>query len=130
MTMTLHTDRDQYICDDYTTGKEVHELSRAYGISERRVGQILQANGITRRPRSLIAKASLSQVHTRVGLHLYTFRFNKGIGPHDAANDLGWTVIKLRKIEKGTTEVELLDLLDIAAYTETRLMEIIDKTHG
>lgn len=122
--MTTET-RDEYLCQDYLDRKEIHELSRSYGLSERRVSQILQANGVPRRPRNNHKKA-LSAAHSRLGLHLYNFRFEHGIDLFDAADAMGWSAITLRKVEKGTTSVELLDLLDIAAYTETKIETLLE----
>lgn len=122
--------RDAYLCQDYQDGTEINELARSYGLSERRVSQILQANNIPRRPRPQGGKKPLSHEHARLGIHLYTHRFDRGIELHDAANDLGWSTIHLRKVEKGTTNVELLDLMDIAAYTETELGQLLEKTNG
>lgn len=125
-----NNERDQYVCQDYLDGKEIHELSRIYGLSERRISQILKANKITRRPRNSVEKKALSREHARLGIHLYTFRFDRGIDLFDAADDLGWSAIKLRKIEKGTANVELLDLMDVAAYTEVKIGELLEKTNG
>lgn len=124
------TDRDSCLCQDYLDGTEIHELARTYGISERRVSQILYGQGIARRPRATSEKKPLSAEHARLGLHLYSHRFDRGVEVYDAANELGWSVIKLRKVEKGTTDVELLDLLDIAAYTGVQIGELLEKTHG
>lgn len=128
--MTENIERDSYLCQDYEDGKEIHELARSYGLSEKRISQILQAGGITRRPRVLNHKKSLSREHTRIGIHLYTHRHRLDIGVTDAANDLGWSVIKLRKVEQGATEIELLDLLDIAAYTQTKASELLEEKRG
>jgi len=128
--MTSNIERDNYICQDYQDGKQLHELARCYGLSEKRVSQILVENNIPRRPRTLRNKKSLSRTHTRIGVHLYTFRHKMDVGVTDAANDLGWSVIKLRKVEQGTTEIELLDLLDIAAYTQTKIGNILEDNDG
>lgn len=128
--MNETNDRDSFLCQDYGDGREIHELARSYGISERRVSQILKANEITRRPRASTDKKPLSAEHARIGLHLHKHRFERNLDPHTAANELGWSVIKLRKVEKGTTEVELLDLLDIAAYTEVDVGKLLEKTNG
>lgn len=125
-----NNERDEYICQEYKDGVAVGEISRSYGISERRVTQILRENGVAMRPRNQKAKRPLSATHARIGLHLYNHRFDRGIELHSAANDLGWSAIKLRKVEKGTREVELLDLLDIAAYTGVKVGELLEKTNG
>lgn len=128
--MTTPQQRDDYLCQDYVSGTEIHELSRSYGISERRVSQILREHGVPRRARLGFEKKPLSAEHARIGLHLHKFRFSRHRDPHTAANELGWSVIKLRKVEKGTTDVELLDLLDIAAYTEISIEKLLEKTNG
>lgn len=123
-------ERDAFLCQDYQEGMEINELARSYGLSERRVSQILRANNIVRRPRVAADKKPLSAEHARIGLHLHKYRFERNLDPHTAATELGWSVIKLRKVEKGTTEVELLDLLDIAAYTEVNIGKLLEKTNG
>lgn len=119
------TIRDNFLCQDYKDGKEINELARSYGLSERRISQILSHRNIPRRPRPMAGKKALSQVHTRIGLHLYTYRFNKKLEAMEAADAIGWGVIKLRKVEKGVREVEILDLLDIAAYTQTPVSKLL-----
>ena len=121
--------RDGFICQDYQDGKDIHELSRSHGLSERRISQILQLHNIPRRPRTVSEKRSLSRGHVRLGLHLYSHRFERGIDLFDAAEELGWSAIKLRKVEKGTTDVELLDLMDIAAYTQMKIGELLEKAY-
>lgn len=122
--------RDSYLCEDYASGTEIGELSRMYGICERRVGQILRLNNIPVRPRPVKEKKPLSSQHTRLGLHLYHYRHERGVEPREAADNLGWFVLKLRKVEMGTTSVELLDLYDIAANTETRIEELVKQYYG
>jgi hypothetical protein len=124
------TQRDEFVCQDYHDGKDIHELSRTHGLSERRISQILKDRGIIRRPRNSTQKKPLSREHARLGLYLYTFRLEKGFDVYDAANDLGWSRIKLRKIENGIKEVELLDLMDISAYTHTTIEELLGKFNG
>lgn len=129
MTSTT-TSRNEYVCQDYADGMEINELARTYGVSERRISQILVEHRVPRRPKNPVDKKPVSAQHVRLGLYLYNFRFDRGTEPHEAANALGWSVIKLRKIEKGVTSVELLDLFDIAAYTETSYGELLEKAYG
>ena len=56
---------------------------------------------------------------------LYTHRFDRGMEVIEAAEQLGWSVITLRKVEKGVTTLELLDLMDIAAYTQMTLADLL-----
>jgi hypothetical protein len=122
--------RDIYVGQDYREGKEIHELSRSYGLSERRISQILQIRGIPRRPRTSSEKKALSRQHSRIGIHLYNFRFEHNIELFKAVEDLGWSGITIRKVEKGTKELELLDLMDIAAYTQVKIGELLENTNG
>ncbi|MCG7628947.1 hypothetical protein MHM88_14140 [Epibacterium sp. MM17-32] len=125
-----NNERDKYICQEYKEGGSIGELARTYGLTEERIGQILRENGVPRRPRGVKEKRPLSALHSRIGLHLYNYRFDRGIELYPAAKDLGWSALKLRKVEKGVKEVELLDLLDIAAYTGTKVGELLEKTNG
>lgn len=84
MTNNSTIERDQYICQDYTDGMEIHELSRTYGVSERRISQILSENNITRRPRSTQQKSALSNHHTRL-------IWASTSTPTGATDDLGWS---------------------------------------
>ena len=59
--------RDAYLCQDYLDGTKINELARSYGLSERRVSQILQANNVPRRPRPQGGKKPLSHEHARLG---------------------------------------------------------------
>ena len=84
MTSTTTTERDQYICQDYTDGMEIHELSRTYGVSERRISQILHEYDIPRRPRNTQQKTALSNHHTRL-------IWASTSTPTGATDDLGWS---------------------------------------
>ena len=117
--------RDDDLCQDYKDGMEINELARAYGLSERRVSQILRSNGIDRRPRRSGGKKALSSMHVRLGLHLYHYRHQNQIDLCVAADEIGWSSIALRKVENGTKEVELLDLIDIAAFTNTPVEKLL-----
>ena len=126
--MTLingNSERDIFICQDYASGKEINELSRTYGLSERRVSQILTAADIVRRPRKGREKQALSRLHARIGLHLYHYAKENGFDKRDVANDLEKTAIHVGKVYRGLVPLELLDLLDIAAYTQTSVAELI-----
>lgn len=125
-----NTERDTYIGQDYSSGIEINELARSYGVCEKRIAQILQIQGISRRPRSEVKKSVVSGSHVRLGLHLYNYRFENHIELHDASRDLGWSPIKLRKVEKGMTSVDLLDLQDIAAYTKCKVGQLVEGLNG
>ncbi len=63
-------------------------------------------------------------------MHLYNYRFDRGLEPYAAAQEMGWSMLTLRKVEKGTYRLELLDLLDIAAYTGVKIGELLEKNNG
>lgn len=101
-------------------------MARTYGLSEKRIKQILKVRKIPRRAyKKLTDKQAISQVHVRIGLCLYTYRMDHGIELFEAANDLERSMIRIRKIEKGTSPIELLDLIDIASYTGTTVSELL-----
>lgn len=125
--MTENLDyRNKCICEDYTDGKEIPELSRTYGITNKRVRQILNEHEIERRtPKRGRYAPVLSRVHERIGLDLYHYRAERGIEAVDAANDLGWNVIKLQRVEAGQKELELLDIINLATFLETTVSHLL-----
>lgn len=72
--------RNADICHDYNT-MEVAELARTYGLSSKRIKQILDEKEISRRPRLAGEKRIISMAHSVVGLNLYSFREAKGTAP-------------------------------------------------
>lgn len=117
--------RNSHICEEYKDGKEVGDLARTYGLTERRTQQILRANGVVLRPRTTGDKKPISKLHAKIGLALYNYRFDHDIELYDAANDLGWSAIKVRKVEQGVGPIELLDLLDIKSFAKVDFGELI-----
>ena len=117
--------RNHGILQDYNEGMDVSQLSRSYGIGERRILQILESEGAKIRPRQPGQATTISQRHVKIGLHLYEYRISEGLDPTEAAEKLGWSMIKMRKVEKGASTLELLDLIDISAYTKTPIEELI-----
>lgn len=127
--MQTNEERDNDICHDYKS-TEISELARSYGLSPKRIKQILDEKNVERRPRLTGEKRIISQVHSLIGLHLYSFREAKGLEALVAANQMGWSMIKLRRIEQGLQEIELLDLIDIATYTKTPVAQLLERKHG
>lgn len=123
--MTPQNSRDVYICQDYLDGKEIVDLARTYGLTGTRISQILKAGGIKRRKPNRRDKQALSKLHVRIGLHLYQYRRDNGLDLTTVANDLELSAIKVRRIEKGISELELLDLLNIATYTDTDVSQFL-----
>lgn len=120
-------ERDQYIVQDYQAGQDLKTLSRSYGVTERRISQVLKEQGVAvKRRHREFEREPISSQHERIGRHLVDFRFEKDIDRREAANQLGWGYHKLRKVEEGVAELELLDLLDISTYTETPINEVLN----
>lgn len=114
--------RDNYIVQDYAAGMDIKAIARDQGISDRRVMQILKSNGVEFRARKKrFEMKPISQAHERIGRMLVDHRFDNETEQHEAASDLGWSLLKLKKPEEGIIELELLDLMDVAAYTDNEI---------
>lgn len=133
MTQVSKEYRNKDILADYDDGKgmAVRELASAYGLSDKQIKNILKAQGVDSIPRQpKVREQSISSVHARLGLHLYDYRFEKGHSDYYAANQINLSTLKLRRIERGRQEVDLLTLQDIAAYTETPLDDLVRKIYA
>ena len=127
--MNTTEQRNEDICLDYET-KEINELARTYGLSSKRIKQILDEKHVERRPPSVGERRIISTPHSKIGLHLFSFREQRELTPIQAANEIGWSMIKLRRTEQGLQEIELLDLLILLQYTRTNLVHILENKHG
>lgn len=127
--MNVTEQRNEDICLDYET-KDINELARTYGLSSKRIKQILDEKNIERRPLTGGERRIISAPHSKIGLHLFNFRKGRELSPHQAASEIGWSMIKLRRIEQGLQEIELLDLLVLLQYTKTNLVHILENKHG
>ena len=121
--------RDNYIIEEYLSGKDTREIARTYQLTNRRVLQILKDQGVELRPRNVERKFNMTPVsgaHEAIGRMLIEHRYDRDLTQHDVANRLAWPVSKLRKVEQGVAELELLDLQDIAAYLGKPFTEVIN----
>jgi hypothetical protein len=124
------SERDTLLVQDYADGKEIPELARSSGLGERRVRQILDEQGVERRKKSRAAPQALSQRHVALGLRLYNSRFTQRMDVTMAAAALGWSSVRLRKVERGISSVELLDLLDVAEFTGMSVEKLLEVRNG
>lgn len=97
----------------------VERLALEVGLSTIRVKQILKAQGVTKEQRSPLAKIaedrSLSPRHVRIGKQVAHYRsFNLSVDRTFFAQEIGWSTTKLSSVEKGTFNLTLIDLDDIA----------------
>ena len=119
-------ERDNYIVLDYAAGLDSKSIARSNGISSRRVMQILKERGVDIRPRKQRFEIEpVSRMHERIGRVLIDYRFDAELDQLETANELGWSLHKLKKAEAGISELELLDLLDICALTRRKLTELL-----
>lgn len=125
-----NTSRDSCICADYRSGSTTGELAREHGLSETRINQILRSHRVDRRPKFSDAAKVRSSFHARIGEKVYDHRFGLEQDVYDAATAIGISAIKLRKIEKGVCELELLDLLDLAAYIGVEVGELLERPNA
>jgi hypothetical protein len=126
MSKQAQQDRDQYIIQDYKAQTSVKSLARSYGLTDRRIMQILQGNNveIRRRPKRF-EKSPISKQHERIGRSIADYMFDNEVDLYEASNALGWSFSKLRKTIEGITDIELLDLMDIASYTERTVAQVM-----
>ncbi len=127
MTRSEMKERDLTICQDARDGKTASEIARAYGLSPRRVQQILRERNIrnTRiRPTGHLQATPISRVHAKIGRAVYEHRFHRHQRLSDAAEQIGWSAIKLRRVEQGVHDLTLLDMQDLAEYLKTTAIEL------
>jgi hypothetical protein len=119
-------DRDQYIIQDYKAQTSVKSLARSYGLSDRRIMQILNGQGVEIRPRlKRFEIEPISKQHERIGRFIADYVFDNEIDLYQASIAIGWNFSKLRKTIEGIIDIELLDLLDIASYTNRTVAQVI-----
>lgn len=123
-------ERDRQMCEDYEndTTLTVESLAMRVGLSDRRVQQILSQRGgaIRRVPRS--KRNAISKPHARLGLHLAEYRHHWRHDVRQSADLIGWSMNKLRDVERGFIEVDLLDAQCIATYRKTPLGKLLEIT--
>jgi hypothetical protein len=115
--------RDSLLIEDYLTGTTVTEIAREHSLSVRRVHQILKEAQVVLRERTA-ERPTISQQHERIGDMLSTYIFLNQLQPNEVANDLGWNFRKVRRVQQGIAELELLDLLDLSAYVGKTMEEL------
>lgn len=118
-----HSERDQEIIERYTEGATALVLSRAFGLSEPRIRQIVA--GVKKEKRSR-QSCAISEAHRRLGRKVYDFRFDNQLTRASVAAKLGWSTSKLRSVEDGLVDPTLMDLQDLAAFMKRNLGELIN----
>lgn len=120
-------DRDDLLVEDYESGRPVPEISRIHGVSVRRIYQILNQRGISRGRNTRYVEKPLSRCHESIGRRIYDHYFiTLDLTRKDAAKQLGWTIAKLKAVEKGYRNLDLFDLQDIAAWMKIHEGDLFD----
>lgn len=122
-----HSERDQEIIERYTEGATALVLSRAFGLSEPRIRQIVA--GVKKQKRSR-QNSAISDAHRRLGRKVYDYRFDNQLTRSSVAAKLGWSTSKLRSVEDGLVDPTLMDLQDLATFMKRNLGELINDVFG
>lgn len=118
------SERNNCILMDHNSGKDPGQLAREHGLSRRRIQQILNELGVRKESlknrqkadKSSIDVMPVSKLHAKIGLIVYQFRYDRNLSAVQAAEEIGWSMRKLRSVEQGLKDITLLDIQDIAAY--------------
>jgi hypothetical protein len=88
--------------------------------------QILNGYGVEIRPRlKRFEIEPISKQHERIGRSIADYVFDNEIDLYQASVAIGCNFSKLRKTIEGIIDIELLDLLDIASYTNRTVAQVI-----
>lgn len=124
-------ERNRNIAQDYLKGLNARELKDKYGVSIPLVYKVLAEQGATgpnapERNKDLEKSRVLSKAHVKLGLRLYEHRqFTVGETRISAALTFNWTSKKIALVEKGETELTLMELIKMANYMRLSLPELV-----
>ncbi len=124
--------RDEVLCRRYVSEKiSTVQLGLDFGLSEIRVRQILKSRNVSvkdRTPGLAEGDRVVSPLHLKLGKKLLTYRsLELGVDRPFLGEKMGWSIQKLASVEKGTFNMTILDLNDLAKLFETtpaRLLEV------
>lgn len=122
-------ERDNMIIEDYLNNRPMVEIRREYGLSERRIFQILSKYGVTvsrKRKEKGAPPRPLSGLHQSIGRRLYDYYFEAEMERPTVAEKLGVSVQVVRRMELGAHNLDLFELQDIAAFMKISVGELLD----
>lgn len=125
-------ERDEILCRRYVSERiSTVQLGIDFGLSEIRVRQILKSRNVSvkdRAPGLAEGDRVVSPLHLKLGKKLLTHRsLELGVDRPFLGKKLGWSSQKIASIERGTFNMTILDLNDLAKLFETtppRLLEV------
>ena len=131
----MQSSRDSKICERYLAENiSIPRLAADVGLSDIRVRQILASAGVTKKDKVLDpeeeADKTYSSRHVALGKFLIHKRtFSLGVDrTYFAKSVLGWSTSKLASVEKGTYNITLIDMVDLAASLSITLEALLAVT--
>ena len=130
--MSMNTQRNNYIAEDFVDGKSIEDLAASYGLGKRMIHRILRDKGLRTEDRKVTLSVRdrqkmKSQLHKSIGQRLHDHYFiTKGMTRAMAAEELGISAKALKGIEVGSNPLPLTELQNIASFMGTTIKEIID----
>ena len=124
-------ERDLLICQRYETEDiSTERLGIEFRLSDIRIKQILKAGGVSlknRAPGLAAGDKTLSATHVKIGKKVHVYRsLTLGVERSYFGEKIGWSPQKVASVEKGTFNLTLLDLNDIAKITGETLSKLLD----
>lgn len=118
--------RDAEIALGYLQGKSAARLGRDFKLSVPQIRRILAAQKVTRgEPISESENQRIvDTMHAKIGQRLYAYRWKRELEPGIVADLMGWSVKKLRSVEKGHSVLTLIDLAEVAQYMGTQMSDL------
>lgn len=120
-------ERDAKIVAAYEGGLSASRVAREFRLSISYTRAILAKCKAVKGPAMPRPQSEriIDQAHQKFGARLYGYRFRKTNDAQQTADLLGWSVKKLRGVEKGVSILTLEELQDVAAYMELSLSELM-----
>lgn len=124
---SANEERDAQIVAAYEGGLSAPQVARKFRLSVSYTRAILAKCNAAKGPAMPRPQSEkiIDPAHQRLGARLYGFRFRKTNDTQQAADFLGWSVKKLRGVEKGHSVLTLQELQDVASYMEISLSELM-----
>ena len=122
---TENEERDLKIAAAYADGTPASRIASSFGLSVSHVRAVLAKTKAVKGVKHLTeAERVIDVTHLKIGNRLYACRFQRLRDAQQAADQIGWSVKRLRGVEKGTSALTLIDLQSIADYMDISLPDL------